>query len=89
LADRKGGGDAFLDTRLFGRDDGVGAVTPLAVRMVVWPGMDMVIAMIIGMTLGMLMVDAMMPASLIGMYGGFSGCATPWRLALARCTPQL
>jgi len=81
----------------------VGVVTALAVRMVVWPGMDMVIAMIVGMTLGMLihivlglvmatligMFNAMMPASLIGMYGGFSGCATPWRLALARGTPQL
>jgi hypothetical protein len=32
----------------------VGAVTALAVRMVVWPGMDMVLAMIIGMMLGML-----------------------------------
>jgi hypothetical protein len=62
----------------------VGAVTALAVRMVVWPGMDMVIAMIVGMALGMLihialglvmapvigMFNAMMPASLIGMYGG-------------------
>jgi len=62
----------------------VGVVTALAVRMVVWPGMDMVIAMIVGMTLGMLiqivlglvmatligMFNAMMPASLIGMYGG-------------------
>ena len=46
----------------------VGAVTALGVRMVVWPGMDMVIAMIVGMTLGMLMFNAMMPASLIGVY---------------------
>jgi len=62
----------------------VGAFTAFAVRMIVWPGMDMVIAMIVGMTLGMLihiilglvmapligMFNAMMPASLIGMYGG-------------------
>ena len=62
----------------------VGAVTALSVRMVVWPGMDMVVAMIIGMGLGMLihiilglllspligMFNAMVPASLIGMYGG-------------------
>ena len=62
----------------------VGAVTALSVRMVVWPGMDMVIAMIVGMALGMLvhlilglglgpligMFEAMIPASLIGMYGG-------------------
>jgi hypothetical protein len=62
----------------------VGAVTALSVRMVVWPGMDMVIAMILGMALGMLvhlivglglspligMFEAMIPASLIGMYGG-------------------
>jgi len=62
----------------------VGAVTALAVRMVVWPGMDMVIAMIVGMALGMIvhmmlslllgpligMFNAMIPASLIGMYGG-------------------
>jgi len=62
----------------------VGAATALAVRMVVWPGMDMVLAMIVGMALGMLvhlvlglalgpligMFEAMIPASLIGMYGG-------------------
>ena len=63
----------------------VGAVTALSVRMVVWPGMDMmVIAMMVGMPLGMLvhlilglglgpligMFEAMIPASLIGMYGG-------------------
>ena len=62
----------------------VGAVTALSVRMVVWPGMDMVIAMLVGMALGMLvhlilglglgpligMFEAMIPASLIGMYGG-------------------
>jgi hypothetical protein len=63
----------------------VGAVTALSVRMVVWPGMDMmVIAMMVGMALGMLvhlilglglgpligMFEAMIPASLIGMYGG-------------------
>jgi len=62
----------------------VGVVTALSVRMVVWPGMDMVIAMMVGMALGMLvhlilglglgpligMFEAMIPASLIGMYGG-------------------
>src|SRR5215470_13639802 len=62
----------------------VGAATALSVRMVVWPGMDMVLAMIVGMALGMLvhlvlglafgpmigMFNAMIPASLIGMYGG-------------------
>jgi large-conductance mechanosensitive channel len=62
----------------------VGAATALGVRMVVWPGMDMVIAMIIGMGLGTVihlvlgfllgpligMFEAMIPASLIGMYGG-------------------
>jgi len=62
----------------------VGAFTAIAVRMVVWPGMDMVIAMIIGMALGMFihivlslilaplvgMFNAMIPASIIGMYGG-------------------
>jgi hypothetical protein len=63
----------------------VGAVTAFSVRMVVWPGMDMmVIAMMVGMALGMLvhlilglglgpligMFEAMIPASLIGMYGG-------------------
>jgi hypothetical protein len=62
----------------------VGAATAFSVRMVVWPGMDMVIAMIAGMALGMLvhlvlglafspligMFEAMVPASLIGMYGG-------------------
>jgi len=62
----------------------VGAATAASVRMVVWPGMDMVLAMIAGMVLGMLihlvlglacgpligMFEAMIPASLIGMYGG-------------------
>ena len=62
----------------------VGAVTAAAVRMVVWPGMDMVIAMLIGTGLGVIvhiiigfllgpiigMFNAMIPASLIGMYGG-------------------
>jgi hypothetical protein len=62
----------------------VGAATAAAVRMVVWPGMDMVIAMLIGTGLGMVvhvivgfllgpmigMFNAMIPASLIGMYGG-------------------
>ena len=62
----------------------VGAITALSVRMVIWPGMDMVIAMIIGMGVGTLihfalglllspligMFNAMIPGSLIGMYGG-------------------
>jgi hypothetical protein len=62
----------------------VGAATAMVVRGVVWPGMDMVIAMLLGMALGMLvhlvlgfmfgplvgMFNAMIPASLIGMYGG-------------------
>lgn len=62
----------------------VGALTAVAVRVVVWPGMDMVVAMILGMALGMFihlvlglilapligMFNAMIPASLIGMYGG-------------------
>lgn len=62
----------------------VGTVTAAAVRMVVWPGMDMVIAMLVGTGLGMVvhvivgfllgpmigMFNAMIPASLIGMYGG-------------------
>jgi hypothetical protein len=62
----------------------VGVFTTIAVRIVVWPGMDMVIAMMIGMAAGMLvhivvgmaagaligMFNAMIPASIIGMYGG-------------------
>jgi len=62
----------------------VGAATALGVRIVIWPGMDMVIAMLVGMGLGMAvhivlglvlgpaigMFEAMIPASLIGMYGG-------------------
>ena len=62
----------------------VGIATAFAVRKVVWPGMDMVIAMLVGMGLGMVihlvlglvlapvigMFEVMMPASLIGMYGG-------------------
>jgi len=62
----------------------VGATTAFGVRMVVWPGMDMVIAMMLGMGLGMIvhivlglilapaigMFEVMIPTSLIGMYGG-------------------
>ena len=62
----------------------VGALTALSVRAAVWPGMDMVIAMLFGMAVGMAihlvlgllfspllgMFETMMPASIIGMYGG-------------------
>lgn len=62
----------------------IGVATTLAVRFLVWPGMDMVIAMLLGMAAGMLvhivigfalapllgMFETMMPGSLIGMYGG-------------------
>jgi hypothetical protein len=62
----------------------IGVVTTLAVRAIVWPGMDLVIAMLIGTSVGMVlhlvlglilapllgMFETMMPAYLIGMYGG-------------------
>jgi hypothetical protein len=62
----------------------IGAVTALAVRVLVYPGMDMVIAMLIGMGAGMILhlvltmllapllgfFETMMPASITGMYGG-------------------
>jgi hypothetical protein len=62
----------------------IGVVTTLAVRAIVSPGMDMVIAMLLGMAAGMVlhfviglllaplvgMFETMMPGSLIGMYGG-------------------
>ncbi len=62
----------------------IGALTALAVRAVVWPGMDMVIAMLLGMGIGMVihvilgllltpllgMFHTMMPAMVIGMHGG-------------------
>jgi len=62
----------------------IGVATTLAVRAVIWPGMDMVIAMLIGMALGTVvhliigfvlaplvgMFETMVPGSLIGMYGG-------------------
>src|SRR5439155_22662507 len=62
----------------------LGIVTALVVRAITWPGMDMVIAMLVGMAAGMVlhlvvglvlspclgMFETMMPASLIGMYGG-------------------
>ena len=64
----------------------VGAGTALAIHAAVYPGMDMVIAMLIGMAIGMVlhfvlgfllapllgMFQTMMPASLIGMYGGMA-----------------
>jgi hypothetical protein len=62
----------------------IGVATTLAVRAVVWPGMDMVLAMLIGMAIGTVvhlfigfvlaplvgMFETMVPGSLIGMYGG-------------------
>ncbi len=62
----------------------IGLATALVVRAVVWPGMDMVIAMLIGMAVGMVVhlilgfvlspllgvFETMMSGSLIGMYGG-------------------
>ena len=62
----------------------IGIATTLAVRAVVWPGMDMVIAMLIGMAIGTVvhliiglllaplvgMFETMVPGTLIGMYGG-------------------
>jgi hypothetical protein len=62
----------------------IGVATTLAVRAIIWPGMDMVLAMLIGMAVGTVvhlllglilaplvgMFETMMPASLIGMYGG-------------------
>ena len=62
----------------------IGLATTLAVRAIIWPGMDMVLAMLIGMALGTVvhllvglalaplvgMFETMVPGSLIGMYGG-------------------
>jgi hypothetical protein len=62
----------------------IGALTALSVRAAVWPGMDMVIAMLLGMAVGMIihlvlglllapvlgMFYTMAPAMVIGMYGG-------------------
>lgn len=64
----------------------VGAATALTVRGVVWPGMDMVVAMMLGMAVGMIvhlvlglilapllgMFETMTTGSLIGMYGGMA-----------------
>lgn len=62
----------------------IGALTALSVRAAVWPGMDMVLAMPLGMGVGMIihfvlglllapvlgMFYTMAPAMVIGMYGG-------------------
>jgi hypothetical protein len=62
----------------------MGALTALGVRAAVWPGMDMVLAMLLGSVIGMAihlvfglllapllgMFETMIPASVIGMYGG-------------------
>jgi hypothetical protein len=62
----------------------IGVLTALGVRAAVWPGMDMVLAMLLGMGIGTLihlglglvlapvlgMFYTMMPAMVIGMYGG-------------------
>jgi len=62
----------------------IGVATTIVVRILVWPGMDMVLAMLIGMAagtvvhlvLGLILAplvgtfETMVPGSLIGMYGG-------------------
>jgi hypothetical protein len=61
----------------------IGVLTALGVRVAVWPGMDMAIAMLVGMAVGMVIhlvlgllltpllgIGTMMPAMVIGMYGG-------------------
>lgn len=62
----------------------IGIATTLAVRAIIWPGMDMVLGMLIGLALGTVvhlvlglllapvvgMFETMVPASFIGMYGG-------------------
>lgn len=62
----------------------IGGATTLAVRLIVWPGMDLVVAMLLGMSAGILvhlvvgfllapllgLFETMMSGSLIGMYGG-------------------
>jgi hypothetical protein len=62
----------------------IGIVTALFVRVIVWPGMDMVIAMLLGTAIGMAvhlvlgfilspllgMFETMVSASFVGMYGG-------------------
>jgi hypothetical protein len=62
----------------------IGVATTLAVRAVIWPGVDMVVAMLVGMAIGTVvhlfvglvlaplvgMFETMVPGSLIGMYGG-------------------
>jgi hypothetical protein len=62
----------------------IAVLTVAGVRAVVWPGMDMVVAMFLGMALGMViamllglllapllgMFQTMVPGMLIGMWGG-------------------
>lgn len=62
----------------------IGVATALIVRIIIWPGMDMVIAMLVGGGIGMIVslpigfmlspvlgiVETMVPGSLTGMYGG-------------------
>jgi hypothetical protein len=61
-----------------------GAATAAVVRMIVWPGFDLALAMLLGVGIGTLthfavatllspllgMFQVMVPGSLIGMYGG-------------------
>jgi hypothetical protein len=62
----------------------IGVVIAFIVRIIIWPGMDMVIAMLVGGGIGMILsllisflfspllgiVETMVPGSLTGMYGG-------------------
>ncbi len=48
----------------------IGALTALSVRVAVWPGMDMVIAMLLGMAVGMIihLVLGLLLAPVLGMF---------------------
>jgi hypothetical protein len=62
----------------------IGMATAVIVRIIIWPGMDMVIAMLLGIGVGTIVslllgfilspilgiVETMIPGSLTGMYGG-------------------
>jgi len=60
----------------------IGIMTALAVRAIVWPGMDMVIAMLLGMAVGMVVhfVLGLALAPLLGMFETMipGSCAIRW-----------
>ena len=65
----------------------VGALTAAAVRALVWPGLDMVIAMLLGMAVGMV-VHVGLGLLLAPVLGMFQTMAPAMAINRSRCRPR-